>query len=193
MCLSFVISILMIASAFAEAYRHEPTGIVFPERLATLEKESEVTDFETERPGLGVSIGYNGPGVTVTIYIYTMGLKKIPSDLNSPIMKASFTQAANEIEMAGEQGIYRDVTKLSEGEATWGPEESGVNMLHASYSYNRDDEDRLSHLYLTGYQNHFLKVRFTYDKEIQETAEQTRNDFIEEFSRVLVAETKKTN
>jgi hypothetical protein len=36
-----------------------------------------------------------------------------------------------------------------------------------------------------GFRNHFLKVRFTYDKEIQKNAEKTQKEFLGEFSRIL--------
>ncbi len=175
----------MIHSAWAEAYRHRPTGIVFPDRVATLEKEARVTDYEADNPGLGVSVAYNGPGVTVTIYVYTMGMKTIPADLRSSTLKMHLKQATGDIVSAGEEGHYSNVKKISDGEAAWGSDATGTTSLHASYSYTQRGRDRLSHLYLMGYRNHFLKVRFTYDKEIQEAAEKTQKDFLAEFRRIL--------
>lgn len=192
-CLSVVMGLLMIQSAWADAYRHRPTGIVFPDRIATLEKETRVTDYEAEHPGLGVSIGYNGPGITVTIYVYTTGMKTIPTDLQSSILKDHFKQAASDIVRAGEMGHYSNVKKISDGEAVWAPAGTGTTSFHASYSYTQRGRDRLSHLYLMGYQNHFLKVRFTYDKEAQEAAEKIQKDFLEEFSRILAGNGEKTH
>lgn len=40
--------------------------------------------------------------------------------------------------------------------------------------YSQKGRARLSHLYLMGFRNHVLKVRFTYDKDMQETAEAVR-------------------
>ena len=80
---AITISLLMFRGALAEAYRHNETGIVFPDRVTILEKRAEVTSYEAKSPGLGVSVGYDGPGITVTVYVYTMGMKSIPTDLNS--------------------------------------------------------------------------------------------------------------
>ena len=186
--LSVIACMLMIQSAWTDAYRHRPTGIVFPGRLATLEREAGVTDFEAQTPGLGVSIGYNGPGITVTIYVYTMGMKTIPADLHSSELKDHFKQAASDIVRAGEMGLYSNVQKVSDGEAVWDPAGTGTASFHASYSYTQHGRDRLSHLYLMEHRNHFLKIRFTYDKEIQEAAENTQRDFLAEFSRILAGD-----
>lgn len=192
-CQSLVICLLTIQGAWAEAYRHSPTGIVFPDRVAMLEKAARVTDFEKEHPGLGVGIGYNGTGVTVTVYVYTMGIKTIPDDLHSSTLKDHFKQAASDIVRAGEMGHYSNVKKICDDNAAWDKAGGGTTSLHASYSFTQRGRDRISHLYLMGYRNHFLKVRFTYDKEIQEHAEKTQKDFLEEFSRILAGNEEKTH
>lgn len=179
---------MIIQVACADAYRHGPTDIVFPDRVATLEKEANVTDYETKHPGLGVSVGYNGPGITVTVYIYTMGIKTIPADLQSSILKDNFNQACGDIVRAEQKGKYSNLKKISDSEAAWGAGGTGTKSLHASWSLKWENRQyRLSHLYLLGFQNHFLKIRFTYDKDIQATAEKTQKEFLAEFSRILGA------
>ena len=89
---AITISLLMFLGALAEAYRHNETGIVFPDRVTILEKRAEVTSYEAKYPGLGISVGYDGPGITVTVYVYTMGMKSIPTDLNSLVLKTSSTK-----------------------------------------------------------------------------------------------------
>lgn len=159
-----VLSLISFKTGFAEPYLHAPTGIVFPDHISTLEKQDRVTDFEKDRPGLGVGVGYNGPGITVTIYVYTMGLNEIPSDLDSDIVKAIYLHARREIEMAGELGSYSNVKQLRDDQTAWDSQENGVKSLHATYSLTQDGVDRLSHLHLTKYKNHFLKIRFTYGR-----------------------------
>lgn len=183
--LPIIISLLITQGAWAKVYRHEPTGIVFPDRVALFEKWADVTDYETENPGLGISVAYNSPGITVTVYLYTMGMDAIPDNLQSPILQDHFKQAATDIERAGEQGYYFSVTKLSEGEVTWDVARTATTSLHSSYSYTQREQDRLSHLYLMGFRNHFLKIRFTYDKEIQQAAEKAQTEFLAAFSQIL--------
>ena len=144
-----------------------------------------ITDYETEKPGLGFSVGYNGPGLKVTVYVYTMGIKTIPEDLDSSILKDHFKKAANDILYMEELGHYSNVKNISDGEAKWGAGETQMRSLYGSYGYTQRGRDCLSHLYLMGFRNHFLKVRFTYDREIQGNAEKIRNEFLGEFSRIL--------
>ncbi|MBU4460722.1 MAG: hypothetical protein KJ579_09150 [Verrucomicrobia bacterium] len=159
--------------ALAQPYRHPATDLVFPEQLAGLER-GDVTDYETKSPGLGVSVGYNVPGITVTIYLYTMGMKAVPDDLTSQPLKRHFAGVVSDVFRAGESGAYANVKKTAEGSAALDGSEKGPRALHASFSYSQKGRDRLSHLYLMGFRNHFLKVRFTYDKDMQETAEAVR-------------------
>lgn len=184
-CLSVAVSLLIAQGALADAYRHAATGITFPDRMATLEKEKQVTDFEEKAPGLGIGVGYNGPGITVTVYLYTMGMKTIPANLKSSILKDHFKQAIGDIVRTGEMGDYSNVKKISEGEVAWGNTGADARSLHASFGYSQSGRDRMSHLYLLGFRNHFLKVRFTYDREMQETAEKVQTEFLREFSSLL--------
>ncbi len=183
--LFLMISLLMAQSAWAEAYRHSATGIVFPDRIATLEKRAEATDYETKSPGLGVSVAYDGPGITVTVYVYTMNMKFIPTGLNSLVLRDNFSQAVWDIERMGELGRYSDVKRISDGEVSWDASGKGVTSHHAFYSYWQNGRDRLSHLYLMGFRNHFFKIRFTYDEDRQKYAERIRSEMLLEFSRIL--------
>jgi hypothetical protein len=153
--------------------------------MATLIKEERVTDYEKGSPGLGIGVGYNGPGITVDVYVYTMGMKTISTNLKSPILKDHINKAVNDIVRAGEMGHYSNVKKISEEEVEWGATGADARSLHVSLSYNQRGRERSSHLYLLGFRNHFIKVRFTYDKKIQETAEPLLKDFLREFSNIL--------
>ncbi len=99
--------------ALAQPYRHPATDLVFPEQLAGLER-GDVTDYETKSPGLGVSVGYNVPGITVTIYLYTMGMKAVPDDLTSQPLKRHFAGVVSDVFRAGESGAYANVKKTAE-------------------------------------------------------------------------------
>jgi len=185
-------NLLMIQAAWAEPYRHQATGLVFPERIATLVKESEVTNFEAKSPGLGVGVAYDGPGITVTVYLYTAGLKAVPHDLESPVLKEYFQEALRDVARAKEMGYYSQVEKLSEDTAAWSDAGAETKSLHASFRVRRGNRDRLSHLYLLGFQNHFFKARFTCDQKIQETAERTQKEFLAELARILAGVGKET-
>ena len=88
--------ITLSAEAQTNSYRHPATGLVFPETLVEMPMVS-LTDHEKDNPGLGVSIGYNAPGITVTVYLYTLGLRSISGDPASPILKEHFNQVIQDI------------------------------------------------------------------------------------------------
>ncbi|MBC2736563.1 MAG: hypothetical protein HF981_19540 [Desulfobacteraceae bacterium] len=181
--------LLMVQNTFADRYRHSPTGMTFPDHMAKLEKE-QITNYEEKHPGFGVSIGYNGPGITVTVFVYTMGMDTIPTDLNSSVIKNHFKQVKNDIVKAEKMGSYSEVEMISEGVVTWGDTGANVNSLLASFSYKQKNRKRLSYLYLMGFRDHFLKIRFTYNVEMQKEAEKVQEDFLREISSMLQNITK---
>jgi hypothetical protein len=138
--------ITLSAEAQTNSYRHLATGLVFPETLAEMPMVS-LTDHEKDNPGLGVSIGYNAPGITVTLYLYTLGLRSISGDPASPILKEHFNQVIQDIYKVEELGYYKNVKKLSQGAAFLKQDNRGPKALFASLLCP-SGTDRLSKLYL---------------------------------------------
>lgn len=186
LCLSVAMLLGLAWSAAAGSYRHEPTGLLFPERLAQLEK-GEVTDFEPQIPGGGIGVGYSGPGITVTLYVYALGRKSIPDGFQSRVLKEHFKETVGDVMEAGRRGLYKGGKKESEGVAAWDAGETGRKSLHAQFRFTQGGRERHSHLYLTGFRDHFIKIRFTYDAQVQGAAEKTLKDFLAEMSRLLDA------
>lgn len=185
--LSLVVLLLLSVAcdSIAEPYQHPATGLVFPDQISGM-KKGKVTDYEVEHPGLGVAIGYNALGITVTIYLYTLGMKSLPSNLESQVFRKHFAQVVGEVIRAGEKGMYENVKKASEGEVFLkGTTQTGPKALSASFSYLQNGRERLSKLYLLGHKNHFLKVRFTYDRNAQAIAEQTHKQFQEDLATLI--------
>lgn len=176
--------ITLSAEAQTNSYRHLATGLVFPETLAEMPMVS-LTDHEKDNPGLGVSIGYNAPGITVTLYLYTLGLRSISGDPASPILKEHFNQVIQDIYKVEELGYYNNVKKLSQGAAFLKQDNRGPKALFASLSYVQSGTDRLSKLYLLGHKNHFVKIRFTYDKAGQKHSEETLKQFLNEIGAMI--------
>ncbi len=104
-----LVFLLAASMAAAETYRHPATGLVFPDTIAGMNK-GKVTVFE--QPELGVGIGYNLPGVSMTIFIYNLGFKAVPADVSSPVFKAQFDQAVGDIYQAGKMGVIENITRL---------------------------------------------------------------------------------
>jgi hypothetical protein len=176
--------ITLSVDAQTNSYMHPETGLVFPETLVEMPMVS-LTDHEKDNPGLGMSIGYNAPGITVTVYLYTLGLRSISDDLASPILKEHFNQVMQDIYKVEELGYYKNVKKLAQGTTFLKQDNTGPKALFALLSYVQGGTDRLSKLYLLGHKNHFIKIRFTYDKAVQKHSEETLKQFLNEIGAMI--------
>ena len=165
----------------AGPYFHEGTGILLPEQIAGMPIIDErFVDYEKDSPGLGISVLYQSDSAIATVYLYTMGLKSIPNDLQSPVLRSQFEQAAGDI-----MRFRKGANKILEDNYAWGDFKEDAKSLHGYFSFIADGVDYRSHLHLMGFSNHFLKVRFTYAAEAQETGEELHNKFMRELRVVL--------
>lgn len=176
--LAILLLVTSVAEVSAEPYRHPATGMVCPDQLADMDR-GKVTDFEAEEPGLGVSIGYNAPGITLTIYLYNLALEPFPDSLESPAFAAHFKQTVDDVVQAGQLGYYVGLKKTAETAVSLTARHDGPKALCASFSYAQNGVERLSKLYLFPCRNHFLKVRFTCDRTLQHLAEDTLDQVLE--------------
>jgi len=170
--------LLVIAAVFiyfnfqvnaAEKYKDPATGISFPDKVGDLFFE-KVHDFEKQHPGLGVSLSYNAPGTTVTLYIYNLKIKSIPSSVSAPELKAHFKAVQGDIYRMEKRGTYKSVKKLKD-ESVVLNKESKRKALHAEFEYSQNKRKRISHIYLWGFKNNFIKIRYTYDVSVKVKAE----------------------
>lgn len=168
---------VFVQQAQGEPYLHRATGIVFPDKIAGFEN-TKVTDYEAMQPGLGIGISYRQPKIRADIYLYKGGLSRIPEGINSSLITQHFQQCVNDIHNGG----YSSVKKLSAGEISLGNQPA----LSASFSYSENDIEEVSYLYLTGYDNHFLKIRFTYFKSAETSGKASLAEFLEKIGKLLV-------
>ena len=186
----FVLCIWVISLVFflapslgaAETYRHPATGLVFPDTIAGMNK-GKVTIFE--QPELGVGIGYNLPGVSMTIFIYNLGVKAIPADVSSPVFKAQFDQAVGDIYQAGKMGVIENITRLPGNELVTMPGTSGRKALASSFTFRMQGRDMSSMLYLTQYTNNWVKLRYSYEEGMKNKGEEIFQKFLAELSAIL--------
>lgn len=172
--ISFITIILLvgISTSFSDPYLNPETGILFPDHLPGMTKVS-VVEYEKKHPGLGISVGYNGPRIAATIYVYNMRMTSVPNNIESPDFVAHFKQTAEDIFQAGRQGLWNNVRRTSEEILFVGQPETGLKAQCGSFSYSRNNDELLSKLCLFAYKNYFVKIRFTYAKDIKDKAEET--------------------
>ena len=124
------------------------------------------------KPELGYSVGYKAPGITVTVYVYNLGVKEIPAGAKSDAVKEQMKSAVADIYTLKERGLYKSVKELSKDEVVpLGKGKDAPTALRRQFELGRDDGTRLSDAYLTGYKDHFVKIRISYDPEGKEEAE----------------------
>ena len=102
------------APAFAQEKQQEKQkavyGLSIPDRVGSL-VYARTIDFESKSPGLGYALRFGGkPGLMVDVYLYDLGLKTIPSDVESELIKNQLAQARGDIFELGKRGTYASVT-----------------------------------------------------------------------------------
>jgi hypothetical protein len=169
------------------SYEDKAIGIVFPNRIGDLEL-NHITKFP--QPGLGYSLRYlyTFPlWIKVDLYIYNKQLPSIPDGIYNNVVNVEFFAIRKDIE---NYNNYQNVKKISVGVL---PHNTPFQFLWSCYEFFqlpqpgvRYSGPVVSESYLTGFRNHFLKVRATYWKEREEAGRKLTSDFIENLSHLLL-------
>ncbi|NLT23628.1 MAG: hypothetical protein GXX82_11330, partial [Syntrophorhabdus sp.] len=88
--------IVSAGSARAEPYRHQRTGLVFPDPVNTL-KLVRATDYEPLYAGLGTGISYRTDTMRADIFLYDLMQGPIPDGISSQVVSREFDQALQDI------------------------------------------------------------------------------------------------
>lgn len=110
-----VIAVLVsAAAAFAQQKPQEKLKVVYglsiPDRVGSLVYGRSV-DFESRSPGLGYALRFVGqPGSMVDVYLYDLGLRTIPADAESSVIRDQLAQAKGDVFELGKRGTYGNVT-----------------------------------------------------------------------------------
>lgn len=146
-------------SPLDNAFRDPDTGLQFTDI------EGFVRDkvHQYEQPGLGYSVDYDSQnGLRFTIYVYDFGLESIAEGPFTEPARAQMKRAVGDIFRAREKGHYENVTTLWSGVIFLGDTDTSPKMRKASFRLRRNGQDYVSQLYLTGFKNHFIKVRCSF-------------------------------
>jgi hypothetical protein len=114
-----------------------------------------VIDYETEHPGLGISVAYRGEQGESTIYIYDKGLSEITDGPMSQLIQQEFEQALQDV-LNAPNGRGELISQHVIGAPGRGPE-----FLCAEFILKDAIRSRRTLLYLTGASGHFVKIRIT--------------------------------
>lgn len=115
---------------------------------------------------LGYSVGYSAPGFSATIYVYDLGMKKIPDGSKSDEVKGQMKQAASDLEAVRQAGVYKSVKELGMEETVpLGKGKDAPTTLRRRFELELKGGVKLSEVYVTGYKDHFVKIRISHDPD----------------------------
>jgi hypothetical protein len=121
---------------------------------------------------LGYSVAYNAPGFAGTVYVYNLGLKKIPDGVKSDEVKGELKRAVDDLDRAKQAGLYKSVKEVGKEEAVpLGKGKDAPSALRRQFEVERKDGVKLSEVYVTGYKDHFVKIRITHDPDDKKAAD----------------------
>ena len=168
------LTMIMAASiAQGEPYRHPKAGLVFPESVGTM-RLVKVTEYEPLYAGLGTGISYRTDTIRADAFLYDLQKGIIPKGISSPVVTDEFQQAIADIYSMEKKGTYKNIAMLIKKETV---PVGDLKFLHCLLTYEQNDIKLISHLYLTGYGDLFLKLRVTYFSDAKFVKKRTLRRF----------------
>ena len=186
-----VIAVLVsVVAAFAQEKPQDKLKVIYglsiPDRVGSL-VYSRMVDFESKTPGLGYGLRFDGkPGWIVDVYLYDLGLKTIPADVESEVIRSQLAQAKGDVFELGKRGTYTNVTDKGDFAI---PPTGKPRFVCSSFSYLRGerrvrvDVELESYLCLSSWNDKFVKVRMTAPRGTLSRSDAT--DFVQAWSELL--------
>ncbi len=147
-----------IAPAAAEFLSPE-IGVRFPDVIGALQRRGEPNRYP--QPGLGYSLRYAGPGISVDVYVYNADQRGIGSGIAGQAVVQQFAQAERDMQ-AFYQQQRQPARRIGGGPETLGTAPRQTPWLVARYDVQRGNEALTSVVMVTGYRDYFIKVRATF-------------------------------
>ena len=114
---------------------------------------------------LGVGIDYTGPnGAIASFFVYARGIARIPTGAETAPVKQEFAKSQDELTSAL-QGRFGNVQKLLESTPDVTNKGRKATLLASAYQFSDpvpNGHRRRSWVLLTGFNAHFLKLRYTH-------------------------------
>lgn len=158
-----------------------PNGVI-PPKVFTIPLVG-VDNYENRQKGSGIGLRYVRPSASLTAYLFTAGISKIPNNLLSPVVSNVLKNAIDDIKDAFTKGIYAAVDieeppfleedKKNDRAFFW------VQRIKIKLHTNRIQESIL----LVGVlDNCFLKIRYSSDHVSDESYKMLLSEVIQRFN-----------
>ena len=112
--------------------------------------------------GLGYSVPYTQDEVTVIVYVYDQDRARIPAGPDSDAVKAEMLDALAAVEANKANGSYKSINPVAEKVVSIGREKTAHRFRWKQYHVELKSGQAFTEVYLTGYKDHFVKLRVTY-------------------------------
>lgn len=157
------------ASIAAEELNNRTVQMDFP----------DITGFTRSQPNHlpnpqhGYVIAYKSDqDLMVNVYVYNSGLERIPDGAASIAVKEEIRLAEVALAALTRKGMYRSYKERMSGEVRVGNWPKAPNAQRRLFEIDRVDTGRiLTDVYITGYKDHFVKIRCSYPLEKQVESE----------------------
>ena len=135
---------------------------------------------------LGYSVSYLGDGLVITVFVYDLGLDKIPTGPNSDTIKAEMYESLLALEANKTSGRYKSIQPLDQKVIPFGSNKAAPQLRCKRYEVDIAKEGpAITELYVTGHKNHFIKIRATYPTEGKEKNEKAVAELIDGLGKGL--------
>jgi hypothetical protein len=124
----------------------------------------------------------------VNVYIYNSGLQRIPDGASSDVVKQEIKLIEEGLKELKRQGAYKSYTELAGDEVRIGEWPKAPSAQRRQFEIERADVGRiLTDVYITGYKNHFVKIRVSYPADKQADAERAAGRVLTALGKLLAS------
>jgi hypothetical protein len=135
---------------------------------------------------LGYSVPYTGDGATITVFVYNLGRTEIEAGVQSDALKGEMYEAAVAVEGNKATGRYKSIQPLDDQVITFGKAKGAPEIRRKRYEVEINKEgEAITELYLTVYDNHFIKLRATYPTEDKDVHQKHLQSLLDSLGKQL--------
>ena len=176
-----------VPPAVAAPDAHAATGLVFPPQIANARKVRSADLGKTlGRPELGYDWSYQIDGqLTASVYVYDAGQKTIPTGPDNTPVFDQFDKAYTAIHQVAQAGGRYEKLKPIMGPAYCPVGHVVFRCVTFSAVDKTDKQPIHTTLLVTGYRNHFLKVRIDWP-EGTNASQQAVDRFVQTLVGVII-------
>ena len=167
-CIAFLFGCAGAAVAADDTVRLLPAPLEMPRRIGPLVYDGAPHRFEQRE--LGVAYQYLGRSLSLTIYVYDLGIENIPDGGDTNVSCEQFEQAKFDVVRAG----YANTVLKSQQLVRLASSDDAPLAREALLEFEREGHPTISYLWVTGVAKNFVKLRFSLDSQLRDEAVDAR-------------------